>query len=112
MEYTIAQKMPSASSTSPMLTTSRMYGIGIGTTSPNSPPEPTKPATVSVRRRKWNGSLRMSASVKPAEKKAADQMGICPPLMRTATMLAPIPTDAIWSPGTRQLPHSHTKMSR
>ena len=53
----------------------------------------------------------MSASVKPAAKKAADQIGICPPLMRTASMLAPMPTDAIWSPGTRQLPHSQAKMS-
>ena len=79
-------------------------------TSPNSPPWATKPATVSVWSRKWNGSLAMSAFVKPAAKKAADQIGICPALRRTATMLAPMPTAAIWSPGTRQLPHSQAKI--
>ncbi len=80
-------------------------------TSPNSPPCATKLATVSTRRRVWNGSLRMSASVKPAEKKAADQIGICPALMRTAAMFAPMPTDAICSPGTRQFPQSQAKIS-
>jgi hypothetical protein len=49
--------------------------------------------------------------VKPAEKKAADQIGICPPFRRTASMLAPMPTDATWSPGTRQLNQSHAKMN-
>ncbi len=110
IEYTMAQKIPMASSTSPMLITSRISGTGSGITSPNSPPAATKPAIESVCRRKWNGSLTISASVKPALKKAADQIGICPWLSSSATRLAPMPTDAIWSPGTRQLPHSHAKM--
>ena len=66
MEKTTAQKIPIARSTSPMLTTSRMSGTGIGMTSPNSPPAPTNPATVSALRMKWNGSLTRASSVKPA----------------------------------------------
>ncbi len=93
-----------------MLTTSLMIGIGSGMTSPHRPPEATNSATVSAWRRKWNGSLARSACVNPAEKKAADQIGICPPLRSTASRLAPMPTDATWSPGTRQLNQSQAKM--
>ncbi len=50
MAYTMAQKIPSASSRSPRLTTSRMTGIGRGTTSPSRPPEATNWAIVSARR--------------------------------------------------------------
>ena len=106
----MAQKIPSASSTSPMLITSRMIGIGRGMTSPKSPPPATNSATVSARRRKWKGSLAITDSSKPAAMKAASQIGIWPALTRTATMFAPMPTAAIWSPGTRQLPHSQTKI--
>ena len=56
MEYTIAQKMPTASSVSPMLTTSRMTGTGNGTTSPKMPPRLTKSATLPAWSRKWNAS--------------------------------------------------------
>ena len=52
----------------------------------------------------------MTDSSKPAAKKAADQIGIWPALRRTAAMFAPMPTAAIWSPGTRQLPHSQMKI--
>ena len=38
----MAQKMPIASRMSPMLTTSRMIGMGRGTTSPKTPPWRTK----------------------------------------------------------------------
>ncbi len=93
-----------------MLITSRMIGIGSGMTSPKSPPLATKSATVSARRRKWKGSLAMTDSSKPAAKKAADQIGIWPALRRTAAMFAPMPTAAIWSPGTRQLPQSQMKI--
>ena len=95
---------------SPRLTTSRMIGTGSGTTSPKSPPRATKSATESVVRRKWKGSLAMSAGVNPAAKNAADQIGICPTLMMTATMFAAMPTEAIWRPGTFQLPHSQMKI--
>ncbi len=58
IEYTMAQKIPSASSTSPMLITSRMIGTGSGMTSPNRPPAATKPADrigaqQEVERRRW-----------------------------------------------------------
>ncbi len=51
-----------------MLTTSRMTGTGRGMTSPNRPPFATKLPTVSAVRMKWNGSLTISAGVKPAAK--------------------------------------------
>ncbi len=104
--------MPTASSVSPMLTTSRMTGMGIGTTSPKMPPCRTKSATEPVWSRKWNGSLTRAAGVKPAASKAALQIGIWPPLRTTASVLRPMPTAATWSPGTRQLPHSQRKISR
>ena len=47
----------------------------------------------------------------PAAVKAADQMGIWPPLSASASVLSAMPTAAIWSPGTRQLPHSQMKIS-
>ena len=54
---------------------------------------------ISVRRRKWNGSSAMSRLGEAGGVKAADQMGICPPLMMTASMLAPMPTDGDLEPG-------------
>ena len=95
----MAQKIPIASSTSPMLITSRMTGIGSGMTSPKIPPRAMKPATVSVSSRKWKTSLTMSAWVKPAAKKAADQIGICPAFRSRASMLAPMPTARDLEPG-------------
>jgi len=94
-----------------MLTTSRMSGIGIGSTSPKMPPCRTNSATLPALSRKWNGSWASASGVKPAAVKAAVQIGIWPPLRTTASVLSPIPTAAIWSPGTRQLPHSQTKIS-
>jgi hypothetical protein len=111
IEYTIAQKMPMARMTSPMLTTSRMKGIGSGMTSPNSPPEATNAAIVSTRSRKWNGSFAICAAVKPAASYAAAQIGMRPAFSRIASMFAPMPIAAICSPGTRQFCQSHTKMS-
>ena len=112
MDETMAQKMPSASSTSPMLTTSRRYGTGNGTTSPKMPPPRTKSATVAVLIRKWNGSRPRSAGVKPAACSAPVQTGIWPPLKMMASVLRPMPTAATCRPGTRQFPQSQTKISR
>ena len=83
-----------------MLTTSRMKGMGIGTTSPKTPPCDTNSATVPDAIRKWNGSPMSAAGVKPAASKALAQMGICPALRMTASVFRPMPTAATWSPGT------------
>ena len=93
-----------------MLITSRMIGIGSGIDVAEEPAAGDEVGDRVGRRRKWKGSLAMTDSSKPAAKKAADQIGICPALMRTATMFAAMPTEAIWSPGTCQLPHSQMKI--
>ena len=93
-----------------MLTTLRMPGIGIGTTSPRNPPRATKSATVVVVSRKRNGSPLSTDGLNPAALNAPDQIGICPLLSRTTSVFSPIPIAAICSPGTRQLAHSQVKM--
>src|SRR3990170_4361481 len=108
----MAQKMPTASRASPTLRTSRTTGSGMGITSPKMPPRPTKSATLLAARRKWNGSLASASGVKPAAAKAAPQIGIRPALSATARVFSPIPTAAIWSPGTCQLPDSQIRISR
>ena len=95
-----------------MLTTSRMRGMGSGTTSPKMPPRDTNSATLPVATRKWNGSPTSASGVKPAASKALAQMGIWPALRITASVLRPMPTAATCSPGTRQLAPRKTNRSR
>ena len=108
MAATTAHTMPTQSSTSPMLTTSRRMGMGMGTTSPKIPPEVTNWPAVRAVRTTWNGSPTRSARVRPAANRAPSQTGIFPSFRRTARMFMLTPTAATWSPGTFQLRYSQT----
>jgi hypothetical protein len=95
-----------------MLMTSRMSGMGSGTTSPKMPPCDTKSATVPDMTRKWNGSWAMASGGKPAAWYATAHTGMRPLLRMTASVLRPMPTAATCMPGTRQLAPRNRKMSR
>ena len=74
----MAQKMPTASRMSPMLTTSRMRGIGMGTHVAEDAALLTNSATVPDASRKWNGSLTSAVGEKPAASKAVGPDGHLP----------------------------------
>ena len=81
-------------------------------TSPNRPPRAMNVLTEPVAISSWNGSRARAARLKPAALKAPDQIGMRPPLRMTASAFRPMPTEATWSPGTCQFPHSQAKSRR